>query len=158
MLFHRGVHAWVDGQEIAAEEVALDLLRWEGEKSRGSDQLGPQKKAILHLGLEEADLLLVGTKLHEAYRAFLKEDPRFFEASHMEDVPRPLSPEVFVKGPLQLRRYIGADSFWRRKAGEALIAAANPFREGQARWFIERFRDAREEQGILVLEMAVRGY
>ena len=152
------MHAWVDGQEIAPEEVALDLLRWEGEKSRGSDQLGPQKKAVLHLGLEEQDLRAVGAKLHEAYRAFLKEDPRFFEASHMEDVPRPLSADVFVKAPLSLRRYVAADSFWRRKAGEALVAAANPFREGQARWFIERFRDAREEQGILVLELAVRGY
>jgi hypothetical protein len=152
------VHAWVDGQEIAPEEVALDLLRWEGEKSRGSDQLGPQKKAVLHLGLEEADLRAVGAKLHEAYRQYLKEDPRFFEAAHMDDVPRPLSADVFVKSPLALRRYVAADSFWRRKAGEALVAAANPFREGTARWFIERFRDAREEQGILVVELSVRGY
>lgn len=152
------MHAWVDGQEVGAEDVVLDLLRWEGEKSRGSDQLGPQRKAALQLGLEAPDLLAVGKKVHEAYREYLREDPEFFQKSHMEDVPRPRTAEVFVKEPMALRRYLAADSFWRRKAGEALIAVANPFRTGSARWFIEGFRGAHEEQGLLVVELAVRGY
>lgn len=148
----------MDGQEVGAEDVVLDLLRWEGEKSRGSDQLGPQRKATLQLGLEPDDLRAVGKKMYEAYRAYLQEDPAFFEKPHMEDVPRPHSAEVFVKEPRALGRYLAVDSFWRRKAGEALVAVANPFRTGSARWFLEGFRGTHEEQGLVIIELAARGY
>lgn len=136
----------------------LDLLRWEGERSRGSDQLGPQRKAALHLTLDAADLRAIGRKLHDAMEDYLREDEDFFARPHMDDVPQPSSAEIFVKDPLALKRYLAVDSFWRRKAAEALVATANPFRTGTARWFLEGFKGARLEGTSLVLDLTVRGY
>lgn len=157
-LFHGGVRALVDGKEIHPEDIALDAIRWEGDKSRGSDQLGPQRKATLLLVLDGNDVRSFGRKLNDAYEDLLREDEDFFERPHMDDVPRPLSADMFSKEPLSMKRYLAADSFWRRKAGEALVAIANPFRDGQARWFLEGFRGVRVENGALVLELTARGY
>lgn len=157
-LFHRPVRALVDGKEIHAEDIALDPMRWEGDKSRGSDQLGPQRKATLLLVLDGNDVRSFGRKMNDAYEDLLREDEDLFERPHMDDVPRPLAAEMFVEKPLLVKRYLAVDSFWRRKGGEALVAIANPFRTGQARWFLEGFRSARVEGGALVLELAARGY
>ena len=152
------MRARVDGQDIHPEDIALDAIRWEGDKSRGSDQLGPQRKATLTLELDASDVRAFGKKLNASFEDLLREDEDLFERPHMDDVPRPLSAEMFVKDPLSVKRYLASDSFWRRKAGEALVAIANPFRDGQARWFLEGFRAARVESGTLVLELSVRGY
>lgn len=152
------MRAVVEGKEVPAEDLVLDLLRWEGERSRGSDQLGPQRKAALHLTLDAADLRSIGRKLNDAMEDYLREDEDFFDRPHMEDVPRPSSVELFVKEPLALKRFLSADSFWRRKTGESLVAIANPFRAGTARWFLEGFKDARVEGTSIVLDLTVRGY
>lgn len=152
------MRAVVEGQEIPAEDIVLDLLRWEGERSRGSDQLGPQRKAALLLTLDATDLRSIGGKLRDAMEEYLREDEDFFERPHMEDVPRPGSAELFVREPIALKRFLSADSFWRRKTGEAIVATANPFRSGAARWFLEGFKRARLEGSSLVLDLTVRGY
>lgn len=152
------MRALVEGQEVAAEDIALDLLRWEGEKTRGSDQLGPQRKAALHLTLDAADLRSLGRKLNDAMEDYLREDEDFFTRPHMEDVPRPSSAEIFVREPKLVKKFLAADSFWRRKTGEALVAIANPFRSGQARWFLEGFKGVRVDGPSAVLDLTVRGY
>ena len=108
--------------------------------------------------LDGNDLASLGRKLNQAYEDYLREDEDFFARPHMEDVPLPVSAGLFAKDPLSIRRYLSAESFWRRKTGEAIASLANPFRTGTARWLVEGFREARIEGGELVIELAARGY
>ena len=149
------MRAFVDGEEINPDDVALDVVRWEGGSAPRADLLLPPREGVLLVELDERDLRDLGRKLHVAWRGYLAEDRAYFEG--LEDVPQPTSEDLFVKKPQALERYLASGSFWRRKSAEALCAVMNPYRAGTSRWFLQDFDGMRVDPEGVVLQFSVRG-
>ena len=142
------MRAYLDRKKVPLEEVALDPVRWEDPKARG--------EAILYVELEEGDLRAIGESLYASYRAFLADDPAYFESEMMEDVPRPKNENLFVERPLSLKRYLKHGSFWRNTTIRAIAHRMDPWHEGQRRLLIEEFRDVKLDKGRTILLLEVR--
>ena len=142
------MRAYLDRKKVPLEEIALDPIRWENPRAHGD--------SLLYLELSEDDLRAVGESLYASYRAFLADDPAYFDSEMMEDVPRPKGENQFVEKPLSLRRYLKEGSFWRNTTIRAVTHRMDPWHEGQRKLLIEDFRDLKLDKGrpILVLEVA----
>lgn len=142
------MRAYLDRKKVPLEEIALDPVRWEDPKAHG--------ESILYVELDADDLRAIGESLYASYRALLADDPAYFEAEVMEDVPRPKDEDQFVSKPLSLKRYLKQGSFWRNTAVRAIVHRMNPWHEGQPRLRIEEFRDLKLDKGraILLLEVS----
>ncbi len=144
----RQIRAYLERKKVPLQEIALDPVRWENPKAHGD--------SILYLQLDADDLRAIGESVYASYRAFLADDPAYFDSEMMEDVPRPKDESLFVTKPLLLKRYLKQGSFWRNATIRAITHRMDPWHEGQRRYLIEELRDVKIDKGrtIVLLEVA----
>ncbi len=104
----------IDQDPVPPGDVGLGIFAWDHGDTPGDVELVVE--------LDADDLLALGRRLKAHADEWVAEEPDYFEGESMEDVPRPLSDDLFVTAPSLLSDYLRYGSFWHGDAGAALSA------------------------------------